>query len=75
MMLPGAKVQLSGMDKGLIAYPLAAGISILAFKVGQVIPLDARLDLIPGRVRVAASNLPGAGGFPDLRPADAAAFC
>jgi hypothetical protein len=37
MMLPGAKVQMTRMDKSLIAYPLAAGIAIIAFKVGQVI--------------------------------------
>jgi hypothetical protein len=37
MMLPGAKVQMTRMDKSLIAYPLAAGIAIIAFKVGQVV--------------------------------------
>jgi hypothetical protein len=37
MMLPGAKVQLTKMDLGLIAYPLAGGIAVLGYKVGEEI--------------------------------------
>ncbi|HTU92740.1 MAG TPA: DUF3754 domain-containing protein, partial [Gemmataceae bacterium] len=39
MLLPGARVRMTKLDKALIAYPLVAGLSIMLWEIGsQVIP-------------------------------------
>ncbi len=39
MLLPGARVRMTGLDKAMISYPLVAGISIMLWEIGsQVIP-------------------------------------
>ncbi|HEY7329424.1 MAG TPA: DUF3754 domain-containing protein [Gemmataceae bacterium] len=35
MLLPGARVRMTKLDKALIAYPLVAGISIMLWEIGQ----------------------------------------
>src|SRR5579875_3516068 len=46
MLLPGARVRMTKLDKALIAYPLVAGISIMLWEIGtQVVPDLGKLGL------------------------------
>ncbi len=46
MLLPGARVRMTRMDKALIAYPLVAGVSIMLWQIGsQVLSADTKFEL------------------------------
>jgi hypothetical protein len=46
MLLPGARVRMTKLDKALIAYPLVAGISIMLWEIGsQIIPKLGKMGL------------------------------
>ena len=46
MLLPGARVRMTKLDKALIAYPLVGGVSIMLWQIGsQVLPNLSKLEL------------------------------